>query len=239
MPNVKDVLQIKEVFPTLVANKVVKMIRAKNGSKRQKKPRITITTKGPLRKQIINPIAKSNTELIINSANQQIANINKSLKEIKSDITVDFICIINNGIMITTDKLMNTLDLKITEKCIKNINEIKSDSIKSPCLSKSKSYLKIVELPYILEHNPITPDIIESIFKDLHIFNNIMLASKLCIIKVSPKSDIAVVWVDIWDLQSESTAKNIINQQFNVRQYIATIYSMMSQISFSLYLYNQ
>ena len=69
LPNVEDVLQIKEVFPTLVANKVVKMIRAKNSSKRQKKPRITITTKGPLRKQIITPIAKSNAELIINSAN--------------------------------------------------------------------------------------------------------------------------------------------------------------------------
>ena len=69
LPNVEDVLQIKEVFPTLVANKVVKMIRAKNSSKRQKKPRITITTKGPLKKQIITPIAKSNAELIINSAN--------------------------------------------------------------------------------------------------------------------------------------------------------------------------
>ena len=102
--------------------------------------------------------------------------------------------------MITTDKLVNTLNLKIIEKYIKNINKIKSDSIKSSCLSKFKSYLKIVGLPYILEHDPITPDIIKSIFKDLHIFNNIMLASKLCIIKASPKSDMVVVWVDIWDL---------------------------------------
>ena len=141
--------------------------------------------------------------------------------------------------MITPDKLVNTLNLKIIEKYIKNINKIKSDSIKSSCLSKFKNYLKIVGLPYILEHDPITPDIIKSIFKDLHIFNNIMLASKLCIIKASPKSDMVVVWVDIWDLQSESTAKNIINQQFNIRQYITTIYGMILQISFSLYLHNQ
>ena len=38
-----------------------------------------------------------------------------------------------------------------------------------------------------------------------------MLASKHCIIKASPKSDIIVIWVDIWDSQSGSTAKNIIN----------------------------
>ena len=48
-------------------------------------------TKGPSRKQIIIPMAKSNAELIINLASQQIANINKSLKDIKSDITTDFI----------------------------------------------------------------------------------------------------------------------------------------------------
>ena len=67
-------------------------------------------TKGPSRKQIIIPMARSNAELIINSANQQITNINKSLKEIKSDITVDFIYII------ITDKLANTSDLKIIKK---------------------------------------------------------------------------------------------------------------------------
>ena len=84
------------------------MIKAKNSSERQKKPRISIITKEPSGKQIIIPIAESNTELIINLANQQIANINKCLKEIKSDIMADFICIINNGVIITTNKPVNT-----------------------------------------------------------------------------------------------------------------------------------
>ena len=158
-----------------------------------------MTIKRPLRKQIIILMAKLNTELIINLTNQQIANINKSLKEIKLDITVDFICIINDRIIIITNKLVNTLDLKIIEKCIKNINKIKLDSIKSSHLSKSKSYLKIIELPYILKHNPITPNIIKSVFKELYIFNNIVLALKLCIIKALPKFDMVVVWVNIWD----------------------------------------
>jgi len=121
--------------------------------------------------------------------------------------------------------------LKIIEKYIKNIKEIKSDVIESPHLSKSKLYLKIIGLPYIVKHSSITLDIIEGIFKKTYIFNNIVLASKPCIIKALPKSDMVVVWVDIWNLQSGSATKNIINQQFNVKQYIATIHGINTNTS--------
>ena len=44
---------------------------------------------------------------------------------------------------------------------------------------------------------PITSNVIKDIIKKNHIFNNIVLASKPCIIKVFPKLDIAIVWSDI------------------------------------------
>jgi len=44
------------------------------------------------------------------------------------------------------------------------------------------------------------------------------------VIKASPKSDIAIVWVDIWDAQSGFKAKNLINRSFNVESYIVIIY---------------
>jgi len=53
--------------------------------------------------------------------------------------------------------------------------------------------LKIIGLLYIVEHDSITPDIIKGIFKEMYIFNDIVLASKPHVIKASPKSDIAVV----------------------------------------------
>ena len=171
-------------------------------------------------------MAKLNAELIINLANQQITNINKSLKEIKSDITMDFIHIINDRVIITINKLANASNLKIIEKYIKSSKNIDSNTIKSPWLPKSKSYLKIIGLPYIRERDFITPNIIKAVLKEIHIFNNIILASKSWIIKVSSKSDIAVVWVDIWDLQSRLAAKNIINWHFNVGQYITTVHNM-------------
>jgi len=211
--NVEDVLYIKDIFSTLPANKVAEIMDIINKNIGAKKPKINITTKGLSRKQIIIPITNSNAEIIINSANQQITNINRCLKEIKLDITADFIYKIDDRIIITTNKAIAALDLKVIKKYLKNNNEINSDSIKSPYLLMSKSYLKIIGLPYILEqtNSSVTPDIIKSIIKEMHIFNNIILALKSCIVKASPKSDMAIVWVNIWDLQNRTKAKTIIN----------------------------
>jgi len=69
----------------------------------------------------------------------------------------------------------------------------------------------------------LTPDFIKGVLKEIHLFKNIMLASKPCVIKVFPKSNMAVVWVDIWDFQNDSLAKNIINCCFNIGQFVVTI----------------
>ena len=52
---------------------------------------------------------------------------------------------------------------------------------------------------------------IKKILKNNHIFNNIVLAFRPRIIKVSPKSDMAIIWIDIWDTQNSFKAKSIIN----------------------------
>jgi len=53
LPNIDDVLHIKEAFLFLSADEVGKMIKAKNSSKEQKKPRINMPTRRPSRKQVI------------------------------------------------------------------------------------------------------------------------------------------------------------------------------------------
>ena len=155
---------------------------------------------------------KTNTELIINSAHIHISNINKCLKNSKSDIFADFIQFNVNGIIITTNKPTSNLDLTTIEKYLKNIQNVNPNSIESPRLPKSKSYMKIVGLSYLSELGVMSPDIIKGVIKELHLFKDMTLASKPCVIKASSKSDKAVVWVDIWDSQSSSCAKNIINQ---------------------------
>ena len=64
---------------------------------------------------------------------------------------------------------------------------------------------------------------VEDIIKKNHIFNNVMLVSKLHIIKVFPKLDMTIIWVDIWGIQSSSKARGLINRFFNMGSYITTI----------------
>ena len=63
----------------------------------------------------------------------------------------------------------------------------------------------------------------EGIIKASHIFNNVKIASKPHIYKVSLKSDMAIIQIDIQNSQNSSSTKKIINQSFNVESFIATI----------------
>ena len=81
------------------------------------------------------------------------------------------------------------------EKYVKNTNYIIVDSVEVPCLPQSKSYLKIIGISYFKENTntPIIANVIKNILKKNHIFNNTLLVSKPQVIKVSPKSDIAII----------------------------------------------
>ena len=198
-------------------------MKAKNNRAGIQKPKINMTIKEPLRKKIIIPMAKTNTELIINSAYIHTSNVNNCLKNSKSDTIADFIHLTYNGIIITTNKLANPLDLSTIEKYLKNIKNINSDLIKSPCLPKFKLYMKIIGLSYITKNGVITPDFIKRVLKETHLFKDIMLASKPHVIKASPKFDMVVIWVDIWDFQSSYLVRNIINHRFNIGCFVTTI----------------
>jgi len=92
---------------------------------------------------------------------------------------------------------MSFLDLYTIKKYIKNINHISLDGINILHLPQLKSYLKRIDISYLVENTNILilsdivkKDIVEEIIKINHIFNNITVASRPYIIKVSPKSDI-------------------------------------------------
>jgi len=99
------------------------------------------------------------------------------------------------------------------------------DQISTPRLLQSKSYLKIVGIPYISECSNvwILPNEVESILKANHVFNDIIHASKPRIIKISPKSDMAIIWINIWDTQNGSNARKTINSYFNMESFIAIV----------------
>ena len=127
---------MKEVFPTLSADEVGKMLKVKNSSRGTKKSKINMITRGQSKREVIIPMIKTNAELIINSAHIHISNINKCLKNSKSNIFADFIRFNANRIIITTNKPASDLNLSTIEKYLKNVQNVNPDSIKSPCLPK-------------------------------------------------------------------------------------------------------
>ena len=78
---------------------------------------------------------------------------------------------------------------------MKELNNVNSNNVMSPRLLQSKSYLKILGIPYLWKDTnlSITPNIIERVIKSTHIFDDTVLASYPQVIKASPKSDMAVI----------------------------------------------
>ena len=185
-----------------------------------------MTTKGPSRKQIIIPMSGDNVSSFMKNSSLHVANINRLLWNVKTDVLVDYICSGNTGITIVTNKVSQKSDMTIINHYVKNSNDINSLQVEDSCLPKSKSYLKIIGIPFYSHMNSqekLNATNIESILKQNHIFNNISLASKPRVIKVSPKSDMTIVWIDIWDVQSGHNTKMLINRCFNISNYIVTI----------------
>ena len=81
-------------------------------------------TKDPSRKQIIILINTINSERVIAKLNVYIANINRLLKEVKSNISADYICSNSKEIIITTNKAATISDLNIIEKYVEELNEV-------------------------------------------------------------------------------------------------------------------
>ena len=129
-----------------------------------------------------------------------VANLNRNLKNMKSEVSVDFIQSDPVGITIITNKVSQASDLTTIENYVKNSESIDSSQVDMPCLPQFKSYLKIIGIPYFPNGNLqdcLSASDVETIIKQNHIFNNITLTSKPRVIKVSPKSDMAIIWINI------------------------------------------
>ena len=214
------------MFLNLPNKKIKQVQKVINGSNNKTKPRITMTTKGLLQKQVIVLMSNDITKEFIKDSNSYVANINYAFKAIKSNMLADFMYVEDKGIVLTTNNISLGSDLQEIEKYIKNSLSSNLDKMLLTRLPQSKSYLKIVGIPFNSEktNSYISLKEIKGVLKNNYIFNNIVLTSKPCIIKVFPKSDMTIIWIDIWDTQTGQNAKTIINQQFNIGSYITMIH---------------
>ena len=184
----------KRISQTYSQKKVEKIHKVLNNSKKDKL-KLNIVIKNPSRKQIILSMSLQNANIIIAKSSKHVTNINRLLKDIKSDVLADFIYTNNKGMVITTNKLATKLDFKVIENYIKNINEVDMNDIMNYRLLQSKSYFKILGILYFVEDTnlSINSDVIKRVLQYTHIFNNVILAFYSCIIKMSLKFNMVVI----------------------------------------------
>ena len=129
-----NILKIKEAFLNLSNRKIDIIQKVVNSSNNKPKPRLNMTTKGPLHKQVI---VHGNNDLgkkFIKDSAAHVTNINHALKSIKFNICTDFICTNNKSIITMTNNIALNSNLQEIEKYVKNSLQTNDDSIMTPRL---------------------------------------------------------------------------------------------------------
>jgi len=88
-----------------------------------------MTAKGLSKKQVIVPMSKVNINNILTLANEHVANINRALKNVKSNILVNFIYLDKLEIIIVSNLVVLQLDFLVMERYVKSIDNVSSDDV--------------------------------------------------------------------------------------------------------------
>ena len=128
-----DVIKIKETFPSVGVKEIDQINNIIRGSSKSK-PHIQMTTKGPSRKQVIIPMIKDNINKFMKNSSIHVTNLNRNLRNTKSEVLVNFIHSDLLGITVVTNKVLLNSDLLIIEKYVKNLENIDSTQVESPWL---------------------------------------------------------------------------------------------------------
>jgi len=102
--SMSEVIEIKEIFPPISTKKIDQINNIIKGTPKTK-PHIQMTTKEPLRKHIIIPMNNDNNTKFMKNSSVHVANINRALRNVKSEVLADFICSDPLGITVVTNKV--------------------------------------------------------------------------------------------------------------------------------------
>ena len=125
----------------------------------------------------------------------------------------------------STNFVASVAELEVIKQWLKKVAGLATSTVVEPCLPQSKSFLKILGVLYWGNNSslPITQAQVESVIANTPIFEGVVLASRPCIMKAFPSSDMFVIWIDIWDSQKGSKGKTLINCSFNCGHHTATV----------------
>ena len=123
MANTSEVLKIKELFSALNVKEIDQINNIVKDNPKLK-PHIQMTMKELSRKQIIVPMSINNNNSFMKNLATHVVNINKLLKNAKSEVLVDYIHSNPFRISIVTNKVFLQSDLQIINQYMKNSEDI-------------------------------------------------------------------------------------------------------------------
>jgi len=129
--NTSEILKIKELFPAFNVKKIDQINNIVKGNPNLK-PRIQMTTKGLSRKQIIIPMSIKNNNTFMRNSATHVVNINRLLKNAKSEVLVDYICLDPLRISVITNKVSLQSNLQIINQYVKNSEDINALQVDEP-----------------------------------------------------------------------------------------------------------
>ena len=88
--NIKEIVKIKKNFLNLSTKKIKEFYKIIDKT-RKERPKININFKSLSQRQVLVSINQFNSAKFIVLSNKHISNINRALKDIKSDTVADFI----------------------------------------------------------------------------------------------------------------------------------------------------
>ena len=118
-----DVLKIKEFFPALNTNQIDRINNIVKENPKLK-PHLQMTMKGSSRKQIIVPVSSDNSNFFMKNSSTYISNLNRLLRNAKTEIAVDFIKSDPISLVIVTNKVAIQSDLQIIDQYVKKSEDI-------------------------------------------------------------------------------------------------------------------
>ena len=109
--NTSKILKIKKTFPSLSTKKIDQVNNIVKGNLKPK-PQIQIITKDHSSKQVIIPISSNNNNIFMKNLAIHVTNINRQLRNTKSEILIDYIQSDSLGILLSPTKYTNNQTVK-------------------------------------------------------------------------------------------------------------------------------
>ena len=150
-------LQLKEAFPNLSQATIISMHQASLGGvnasqESSSRPGVSrtlkMTTQGPTWCLVLVPLDSATAELIVANAASAVLSCNMGLVEARSKLRVESVRKAWDGMSMSTNFVASTAELEVIKQWLKKTAGLGESTEVEPRLPQSKSFLKILDVPY-------------------------------------------------------------------------------------------